>query len=309
MDGRGLPLGPGSTPIRLIPFSHPHQRLTIGVVGKSAPRLILDLLNHDPRTAKKTGKNLLADSAPQWKKGLSMVPHINACRHSLVRKDSQTWGPVSKDEQPDGHTEYVVAAHCILCRIHFQISVKFNPREQTQVSCRLSDEANPLHHFRLIESTTGKEQVEKYGLNKHEPLVEAHRFSCTGTECTAVLEIRISGPRLKNSLLDLITDKRRLSSRGRREIERDPKRYQDLEPVSPPMALWYLRSYLFDAKSAKDPSQLKRIAKRNKKFGLSFSDECDDIFTHLDFVQIEEPAEPPEVSFRYFLLRNLLSWT
>tara|TARA_R110002060_G_scaffold29983_4_gene40466 strand:+ start:724 stop:1095 length:372 start_codon:yes stop_codon:yes gene_type:complete len=94
----------------------------------------------------------------------------------------------------------------------------------------------------------------------------------------------------------MIVDKQRLEARGRKEIAREPARYQGMEPVGPVSALWYLRSYLSDAKAAKDSASLKKIAKRNKKFVMAFGNECNDLFETLGFTEIEEPAEAPEVS-------------
>ncbi|KAK2628937.1 hypothetical protein QTJ16_002040 [Diplocarpon rosae] len=261
--------------------------------GKTAPRLIADLLNHDPRRKEKNGRNILADPAPHFNKGLPFAPHPSACRHSLVRNDAQTRAPVSKDEQPNEETTYLVSAYCIFCRCHFSIAVDFW-RKGAQVACSQFDKENPLHHFHLTRSTSGKEVSEKHGSNRHEPLIEAHEFTCSGQKCAALLQIRISGPRFPKKLLEMINDKRKLAIRGRRVLDRDPTRYEGQDVSMPVHAFWYLRSYLSDAKSATNPTLLKKIAKRNKKYVVTFDDECDEIFEHLGFVSVEEPALIPE---------------
>ncbi|KAL5323372.1 hypothetical protein ACEPPN_007907 [Leptodophora sp. 'Broadleaf-Isolate-01'] len=265
--------------------------------GKTAPRLILDLLDYDPK--KSYGKNLLADPAPKWRKGLWDAQHPQACRHTLMAKE-QTRAPVSNDEQPDADTSYEVAAYCNKCRYHYKINVDYSRRKDFQTPCNQSDNENPLHHFRLQESITGKEHRDKFGVNKHDHLIEAHRFLCTGTKCPATLDIRISSPRLGKSLVDMITDRPRLETRGRKEIARDPARYEGVEPAGPFSSLWYLRSYLTDAKAARDSTTLKKIAKRNKKFVIAFGDECNDLFETLGFRMIEEPAELPEEGMNGF---------
>jgi ubiquitin carboxyl-terminal hydrolase 25/28 len=53
---------------------------------------------------------------------------------------------------------------------------------------------------------------------------------------------------------------------------------------------------LSDAKGAKSKTELKKIARRNKKYMLTFADECDELFKYLDFVPIEEASPEPEVS-------------
>ncbi|KAL2072254.1 hypothetical protein VTL71DRAFT_11597 [Oculimacula yallundae] len=261
--------------------------------GKTAPRLILDLLDYDPR--KGYGRNLLADPAPKYRKGLWDAKHPEACRHTLMRK-TQTRAPVSNDEQPGADTTYEIAAYCNECRRHFILTVDYTRQKNFQIPCRQSDKANPLHHFRLVESTTGKDYRDKYGLNRYDHLLEAHRFSCTGTNCPATLVIKISAPRLGGSLRDMITDRTRLDIRGRQEIAKDAVRYQGLEPVRPAMALGYLRSYLVDAKA----SRARNIAKRNKKFVIAFGEDCNDLFEALGFTMIEEPAELPEEGMNGF---------
>jgi ubiquitin carboxyl-terminal hydrolase 25/28 len=146
----------------------------------------------------------------------------------------------------------------------------------------------------LIESpTTEKDRAS----NKYEPRKETYNFSCSGQKCPALLEIGISGPRLPKSLLGLINDKKILGFRGRRELDKDPIRYEGQQPSTPANAYWYLRSYLSDAKGATDPAQLKKIAKRNKKYKVTFDDECDELFEHLGFVSVNELAQIPEVSW------------
>jgi ubiquitin carboxyl-terminal hydrolase 25/28 len=87
-----------------------------------------------------------------------------------------------------------------------------------------------------------------------------------------------------------------MDMRGRREIKNDPDRYQGLPPVKPLQALGYLRQYLYDAKGAKSRTDLKKIARRNKKYMLAFADECDELFEYLDFIAVQDDALEPEVS-------------
>jgi ubiquitin carboxyl-terminal hydrolase 25/28 len=49
-----------------------------------------------------------------------------------------------------------------------------------------------------------------------------------------------------------------------------------------------LRTYLSDALN-KNPAEKKRIAVRNKRFLLAFSDDCDEIFEYLEFGLLFEP--------------------
>jgi ubiquitin carboxyl-terminal hydrolase 25/28 len=266
--------------------------------GKTAPRLINDLLDHDPRYSAKTGRNLLADPAPKFRGNGSLPARKSPseCRHALMKKEHQTNAPISNDELPDELTEYKVAAYCSTCLYHFDITVDFWQRKDRQAPCHLSDGFNPLHHLRLVKSTNAREYREKHGVNKYDTVTEAHRFVCSGEKCPLVVDIKISPPRLSHSILSLILDTSKMDMRGRREIKNDPDRYQGLPPVKPLQALGYLRQYLYDAKGAKSRTDLKKIARRNKKYMLAFADECDELFEYLDFIAVQDDALEPEVS-------------
>jgi len=249
------------------------------------------------RNAPKNGKNLLVDPPPYYQ-GITLPPRKGPgdCRHALMRKDSQTNAPLSNDERPNADTQYVVAAYCEKCRYHFKITVTFWPRRAGQVPCSKSDEANPMHHLRLVSSTNAKEYKERNGGSKYDNITEAHRFVCSGANCPVVVDIIISPPRLREKMLALILDTVKVEDRGRREIQKDPSRYEGLDPVRPMQALGYLRQYLFDSKSARDRSELKKIARRNKKYMLAFADECNILFEYLDFTPVQEDSHEPEVS-------------
>jgi ubiquitin carboxyl-terminal hydrolase 25/28 len=266
--------------------------LMVPLTGKTAPRLINDLLDYDP-TQGRNGRNLLAGPAPQYR-GMPLPPRKGplACRHTLMKKESRTVAPVSKDEPPSG--EYVVSSYCSLCRCHFTIMVSYLQSMGGQVPCHLSDAANPLHHLQLWESEYSKEHVEKHGYNKYDTVIEAHRFACSAPNCPVIVDIKIAPPRLIPQMLSLFMDARKLKARGEREIMKEPERYQGLAPVQPLQVLSFLRTYLSDAKTHSATGAEKRIAKRNKKYMLSFADECDTLFEYLDFSL--QKGEAPDVS-------------
>jgi ubiquitin carboxyl-terminal hydrolase 25/28 len=188
-----------------------------------------------------------------------------------MKKEHRTTAPISNDEQPNGQ-KYVIAAYCTNCRFHFDITADFSIRPDFQNPCRLSDEGSPMHHLRLVESMYAE---DKHDLDKYNEFTESHRWACSGPTCPLVLEMKITPPRLKPKMLSQITG---------------------YNPLTPLMVLGNLRSYLADAKAARDKSELKRIAKRNKRFGLGFADDCDSIFNYLDFTQIKEEGSEIDVS-------------
>jgi len=259
------------------------------LTGKTGPRLINDLLDYDLRYAKGTGRNILADAAPRFT-GIPLVRKgPKDCRHILIRKDSQTEAPRSNDEQPGVLTKYVVASCCTDCRHHFQIIVDFTLREDRKAPCRLSDEANPMHHLRLVDLKALKEPAS----NTYN---ETYRFQCTGACCPVMVEIKISPPRLPLHLLASVIDWPKINARGRKVIAEDPERYRGLEPLSPSQALTNLRQYLLDAKVTPG----KRMAKRNKKYVLGFADECDQLFEYLGFLTVQDDGPSEEVSLGLF---------
>jgi hypothetical protein len=67
--------------------------------------------------------------------------------------------------------------------------------------------------------------------------------------------------------------------------------------VTPLQALSFLRTYLFDAKSAANTTEQRKIAKRNKSYMLAFANECDPIFEYLDFTPFEAESSDVDVSF------------
>lgn len=95
-----------------------------------------------------------------------------------------------------------------------------------------------------------------------------------------------------------------------------PERYQDSRPLTPVEVLSVLRTYLGDALN-KNHVKKKRIAVRNKRFLLAFSDECDDIFEYLEFgLQLEPSGDGVSVSsnvwehfvYHMFYILRLMPW-
>jgi ubiquitin carboxyl-terminal hydrolase 25/28 len=265
--------------------------------GKTAPRLINDLQDYDPRYLAQNVRNLLVDPAPIYKGTPILRKGVRDCRHLLMKKDEQTTAIISNDERPCVDQEYVVAAYCTLCRCHFKISMDYWRKHDSQVPCNLADEANPMHHLRLVGSIYAKEYNEKYGWNKYDPLTEAHEFVCSSPTCPLKVEIKLSPPRLSSKRLAAILDPGKVDARGRREIHNDPVRLEGKKPVTPLQALSFLRTYLFDAKSAANTTEQRKIAKRNKSYMLAFANECDPIFEYLDFTPFEAESSDVDVSF------------
>lgn len=210
--------------------------------------------------------------------------------------------PLSNDVRPDIHTKYNVETYCSICRYYFQVKISFDSiQAEDEGICHMSEPIgdNPLHHLRLTDSMTGKSWEEKVGAEafKFEPLLESHRFVCTAQKCPAQVEIRISSPRLPIKLLAPITDVAKLFQRGQLQISKDPVRYDGLTPTSVYNALRHFGHYVEGAKNRLDTEEPKLIAKRNKKYMLTFADECEALFEYVGFTTFEGDVDP-EVSLR-----------
>lgn len=265
------------------------------LTGKTAPRLINDLLDYDRRyQSKKEGRHVLADDAPQWRP----PPHPTLpprkgdydCRHSLMLKPDQTFAPASDDYVPDQETKWTVSTYCVDCRHYFDIIVDYSQWKENSVPCRLSDRDNPLHHLQHFGSKHAENIPEHIRGDKYKPVAEFHYFVCSGDLCPLRVEIRISPPRLTENFLKLILNASKVTARGQKEIQLEPERYENLQPLVPLQVLGYLRQYITDAQGARGMTEGKRIAKRNKKYMLAFGEECEPLFEYLDFTSVEDES-------------------
>ncbi|KAG9243004.1 ubiquitin C-terminal hydrolase-like protein [Calycina marina] len=252
--------------------------------GKTSPRLIADLLEHNP--ARKSGFNLLIDRAPRFKDGVPEQARRNDrdCRHKLVLKDNQTVAPTSLPtlRLPDETTKYVVAAYCQLCKWHFHITADYWAMEDGQRSCYLGDKENWMHHLRY----TPEAELQQDLLEARE-----YHFACSASRCPVIVKILMYPPRLSPALLQPITNTTILKARGEETIRDDPVRFAGFFPLTPINALTNLRTFLVDAKDTPSGADRRRIAKRNKKFCLAFNDDCNELFDFLGFNTTEAVKE------------------
>lgn len=255
-------------------------------IGKTTPRLLQDILDYDPRRARKPGNNLLTDPPPQYKPPklapLRFLPED--CQHRLFRKDNQSRVPPF-DEKPNGESYYVSASYCAICFYHFEVIADYCQRPDRKRPCDLNHEY-PLHHLQHFQSRFRSEDDIQSASDNYDSWTEKHRWSCSAPDCPVLIEVRISAPRLSKRHLRLLSDSELVFSRGTRSIEADPVRYEGVAPLPPTEVLSILRQYLYDALKGGG----KRVAVRNKKFLLAFSDDCDEIFRYLKF-QLESEEQ------------------
>jgi ubiquitin carboxyl-terminal hydrolase 25/28 len=149
-----------------------------------------------------------------------------------------------------------------------------------------------MHHLRLIESWNHKvDKDENLPFDKYNPVIESYRFVCSGTYCPVIIDINISLPKLPVVMLKSLVNAAELEARGKKVIAGESERYVGLDPLTPMQVFSNLRQYLQDAQTARIQGDLRRIARRNKKYFLAFADECDDLFNYLDFKALTEEGE------------------
>jgi ubiquitin carboxyl-terminal hydrolase 25 len=171
---------------------------------------------------------------------------------------------------------------------HFDVIADYTRRSGREEPCGPGTKF-PLHHFQYHQTKRREITGKESGQDKYDGYSEIHIFVCSAPKCPAVVDIRITPPRLNKDRLAGLWDPAKVLKRGQRVIEEYASRFQKEKPATPVEVLILLRAYLLDALH-KAPTELKRIPVQNKKFQLAFSDECDDLFEYLDFESRIEPS-------------------
>jgi ubiquitin carboxyl-terminal hydrolase 25 len=126
------------------------------------------------------------------------------------------------------------------------------------------------------------------------------------SNCAATLDIEYRAPRLGQEDVALLTDTARLQQRLRIAREKDPDR-ADLRVTSPLMVLDTLACYVRDCLEPKETH--RAIPRLNRRFLLSFGEDCEPLLKKLEFVQTEEtwqlPQPPPKDPWVFDLRKHL----
>lgn len=249
-------------------------------LGKTAPRLVQDLLSYDPRRSLPSGWNILTDPAPQFHRDV-LLPALVAkgsCRHKYMTKLDQSQLP-TPDRNPERSTSYKVASFCHECRCHLLLIVEFQ-NGNGERPCPNSQ--YPLHHFIHHPQSSSRRRSSVDG-RKSDRWVDQQRFECSSPCCPAVLTIRISPPRITAEWETLLTDEKLVRERAEAVMKLAPDRFEGIAPPLPINVLLNLRSYLNNA--LRNP-EVKKIASLNKKFVTCFGDfgqPCRDLLEYLEF--------------------------
>ncbi|KAH0542358.1 hypothetical protein FGG08_003203 [Glutinoglossum americanum] len=246
-------------------------------LGKTAPRLLEDLISYDPRNSR---RDVLSEDAPKFippKPSLPRRVSSDTCRHSFMDKPDQSIIPPLESRPGPGST-YRVASFCNDCRCHLLLKLEYRGDLPGEVPC--PNQEFPLHHFRFVPHKSRCRPASANSLG--EPWTEERVFECSSYVCSAVLTVVLSPPRLAPEYVTLLTDKEVITERVRRaEMDGPDRDWEDSEElVGPFEVLTRLRKYVSDAMRS---LQKKKISARNKKFVTALGEECQELLEFLGF--------------------------
>ena len=252
--------------------------------GKTAPRLLQDLLTYDPRREERAGRNLLTSAPPEHnssREGIPAVPRGN-CRHTLVRKDEQCLLP-EVDKKPGRDTVYKVASYCPQCRYHVDVIVDFKGPGFPDGICGKQNFGYPLHHFVCDENSS----TDSNGLRSQQAL-KTFSFRCTSDACPTTVRMDFKPPRFTEHDQELMMNKAQLRRRFEKSKELIGER--EGETMSRPVdAPDFLDTFL---KDSLNPAPGKsRVPLLNRKFAKTFWRDCDPILKRLGFEHAIEVGE------------------
>lgn len=254
--------------------------------GKTAPRLIEDLLRYDPLHPAASSGNVLTQPPPIVHD--DRIPPSstspNGCRHKFVTKQAQTLVP-ALDARPDPFSHYVVASTCIDCRCHLTLDVEFQPVRSTERPCPNLE--FHLHHFRYTPSkpTAGTSATET---QDGETWSQRHRFECTSPTCSAVATITLRSPRLTSRYLSVLLDRDKIKARVQPVLDEAPDRFRDCIVPEPITVLSNVKQYLSDAMQY---VERKKVNATNKRFLASLGEGSRELLEFLGFEWSEEETD------------------
>ena len=248
-------------------------------LGKTAPRLLQDLLLYDPCHPPASGYNILAQLPIPFEKArqLPAIRGKGSCEHRLVLKPNQCLLP-ELDTRPDSSTVYQVAAHCLECRCHVNVLVDYRGDGAGLMPCPTQD--FPLHHFLPTSQSNGR--LEDPEGAKENSWLETHQLQCSSPTCCAFVTVQVRPPRLTPEWVTLLSDKNAIKERAETAMAEDPVRFEGHAPPPPVQVLVNLRIYI--ANAMKDPES-RRILGNNKKWMLCLGDSCADLLEYLGFTR------------------------
>ncbi|CAI6338812.1 unnamed protein product [Periconia digitata] len=266
-----------------------------GKSGKTAPRLLQDLLTYDPRYEQRANRNLLTSPPPQFDPdSAERRPAVSPknCRHVLFEKPEQTHTPTS-DQQFDSSVTYQVASFCKKCRFHFHVAVSFAPNTRQDLVCQKSNKQFPLHHF--VFEREESHDAPAMGVGGTQTGLRTHFFRCSAPQCPLRVFVRVMPPRITDADTQLLTDQALLRRRWEYARQHAGERV-DTSMARRVDAPDFLSRYLQDSLN---PVQGKsRIPLLNRKFLKTFGRDCDGLLKKLGFkygIELDQDGAETEV--------------
>lgn len=262
--------------------------------GKTAPRLLNDLYDYDPRQLTPTAYNVLT-SLPYFDeeepKILSPHPPGKSCKHKWSLKENQSKLPVDS-YKPDSSTAWKIAVYCSVCRSHLDLLINFQEGSASSSPCPTG--SRPLHHFIHQQGSSKPRQIGFMSPNPDTGFlwVDEQNFLCSAAECSARLVIRFKPPRLVPDWVKQLTDKFMIKARAEKAMADEPKRFEGHAVPLPMNVLSNLRVYIWNA--VHTPEKSRKILGHNKQFLLSLGESCADLLEYVGFTREGEDWLPPE---------------
>ena len=255
------------------------------VPGKTAPRLLSDLYNYDPRYLIPTAYNILT-SLPYFDEEEQQNVHStlpgNSCKHKWSLKRNQSSLP-DHGYKSDSSSVWKIGVYCSVCRSHLDILM--DSRQANPFSEPCPTTSRPLHHFMHQPHLSKPRQ---YGIFPPDPdsgfsWVDEQHFQCSAAECSAKLVIWFKPPRLVPDWVKQLTDKFMIKNRAERAMAEEPKRFEGHAVPLPINVLWNLRLYIWNA--VQIPEKSRKIPGHNKQFLLSLGESCVDLLEYVGFTR------------------------
>ena len=245
-------------------------------LGKTAPKLLADLLLYDPPNQKGLFNNLV--DIPKFEDGrwtVDPTPSRSCCYHKWILDEDHT---TLQSLNPDlvNSSEYWVTAHCTICRTQLTILLTL----KTQSAFHPCPSSNsPLHHFLPLDQTS-ESIATVVESTQPEQSRNVQEFTCTSSSCTAVLHVVYKSSRLVPKWVKLLTDPVLIQARAEQAITSDPDRFEGYGIPTGAEVLSNLRAYLLNGLRSPEP---KVINGANKRWLLSLGESCKELLEYLGF--------------------------
>ena len=138
----------------------------------------------------------------------------------------------------------------------------------------------PWHH--LIWAGSEADHVIRKERNKYYPLRAREHFVCVAPPCTFQVTLDVSDPRVGTPWVNLLLDQEAIRSQLEQARKKEPDRYEGATDAWATQAPQNMNTYLKNLLEL-DPSTIRNISKRNKRFAVIFGPRCFGLFRKLEF--------------------------